>query len=393
MNKEVLSSFLFFSMIVMNASAADVTLDTTALELYKDQTFDVNISVDPQGEGIAGVQLDLDFDGDKLQVISVKEGNLLNGNGAKTYFAALKPGANSISNIIGFILENSSIVNPGVFAVIRFKSTDAGNSILKLRNVKVSNPGGNLLKAETPGNTILKVASNTTGDGEDLPDKGNVSDEDLNNIELIEKYDRFIYKDMTTSYRFKSEGNPVTYVNVTGKINAGEITTSVEVLRNTSSLVKNAPGGIIYRNVSISVGPSGFSRNIENAVVTFRVTKSWINENNIDPRSIALMHYSDSWNELRTEKIGENGAEIHYEARTDSFSYFAITGREFSIRENNGIAPAGQEKIQDNQAENKEPENQSDLNTFLLVGTFVGSTLNASLIFFKIMKLKLASDE
>lgn len=44
-------------------------------------------------------------------------------------------------------------------------------------------------------------------------------------------------------------------VNITGNISAGEVTTMVEVLRNTSILVKNisAPG-LVYKNVNIWVG-------------------------------------------------------------------------------------------------------------------------------------------
>lgn len=100
----------------VEAQAASVSLNMTSFELYTGQMLDVNVTVDPEGVGIAGVQIDVYFDGNTLEPVAVKEGNLLDQNGANTFFSDLAPGSDSISNIVGAILENSSIINPNVFA-------------------------------------------------------------------------------------------------------------------------------------------------------------------------------------------------------------------------------------------------------------------------------------
>ena len=77
---------------------------------------------------------------------------------------------------------------------------------------------------------------------------GGSSGEAYENIIVKEKYDLNIYKDKTTSYRFSGKANPIEFVNITGNVNAGEIGTSVEVLRNTSVLLNNSPPGVVFRN-------------------------------------------------------------------------------------------------------------------------------------------------
>ena len=60
---------------------------------------------------------------------------------------------------------------------------------------------------------------------------GGGSGENYSNIEVIEKYDLAIYKDKLTSYIFKDNRNPIMFVNITGDVNAGEITAMIEVLK------------------------------------------------------------------------------------------------------------------------------------------------------------------
>jgi hypothetical protein len=78
------------------------------------------------------------------------------------------------------------------------------------------------------------------------------------------------------------------------------------------------------------VGNSGFAtpNNIENAVICFKVEKSWIQDNKIDKSSITLNRFTDKvWNQLPTHLSGENEKFIYYTAETLGFSPFAITGK------------------------------------------------------------------
>ena len=208
------------------------------------------------------------------------------------------------------------------------------------------------------------------------------------NIVLKEKYDLFIYKDKTTSYCFKNIGNPVTCVNITGNNNAGEINVAVEVLKGISSLVNTSPEGIIYKNINIWVGTFGFatSKNIKHAEIIFRVPRSWIGSNGIDPDSITMMHYNGAWEPLPTSKISETSEWAYYEASTTSFSPFAITGKISNGGSLSLIPQAtgsnGQKEGSTNIEENKNsaPETSGNLIKYLIFGAFIGIALSAILI-------------
>jgi len=66
---------------------------------------------------------------------------------------------------------------------------------------------------------------------------------------------------------------------------------------------------------------------ISNAKIRFKVEKSWINANNIDPSKVFLYKLVDNnWVQLPTQKISEDANNIYYESTLDSFSIFVIAG-------------------------------------------------------------------
>lgn len=398
---KIFVTILIFAIIVagaINARAASISLNTSSTELYIGQTLDVNVTVDPEGAGIAGVQIDVIFDGSTLEPVAVKEGNLLGQNGANTFFSDLAPGSNSISNIVGVILENSSVTTPNVFAVITFKAKNAGTSFVELRNVKISKPGGDLLNVNVSNRTTFNIISNSNNDGNSGNSGGSsgsgggggggISGENFSNIEIKEKYDRFINKDLTTSYFFKNT-DPIISVNITGNINAGEINVAVEVLRNTSSLVKSPAPDTVYKNANIWVGTYGYATptNINHAEINFRVPVSWIRSNGIDPDSITMIHYyHDAWESLPTNKISETSKWIYYEASSTRFSPHAITGKKSYSESNNFVPKTSQITeskhmvIQVSNAGN-EAEIPGNPGKYLIVVVVIGIVINATLIY------------
>ncbi len=157
---------------------------------------------------------------------------------------------------------------------------------------------------------------------------GGTSGENYTNIEVKEKYDLFIFKDKLTSYTF-NRSNPILFVNITGNINAGETTATVEVLRNTSSLVNRSAPDKVYKNVNIWVGTSGFAvpKNIKEAVITFKVENSWLSSNNLESSDITMVRWNGSyWNQLETSQTMKDSTYTYYEAKTYAFSPFAIKG-------------------------------------------------------------------
>jgi PGF-pre-PGF domain-containing protein len=160
---------------------------------------------------------------------------------------------------------------------------------------------------------------------------GGTSGENFSNIIVKERYDKDIYINKVTQYAFTRSENPIIYVNITGNVNAGEVNTAVEVLRDTSSFVKDPAPGKVNVNVNIWVGLSGFANpnNIKEAVIRFRVENSWFSSNNIKNSSIKMVRWDGGkWNPLETSEKSKDNKYTYFEAKTNAFSPFAITGVE-----------------------------------------------------------------
>jgi PGF-pre-PGF domain-containing protein len=157
---------------------------------------------------------------------------------------------------------------------------------------------------------------------------GTSSGENYSNIIVKEKHDLDIIKDKVASYMFTNRSNPVVFVNITGSINAGEINTAVEVLRNASSLVRSSAPGAVYKNFNIWVGTSGFAvpRNIKDAVIRFRIENSWLDSNSPAGNDIKLVRWDgNEWVQLETKEKDKDSIYTYFEGSTANFSSFAIT--------------------------------------------------------------------
>jgi len=156
------------------------------------------------------------------------------------------------------------------------------------------------------------------------------SRENLSNVELIEKSEQPIYRNVITSYRFTHAKSPVMSVNITGNTSMDLITSLVEVLKNTSTLVKTPPEGLVYKNVNIWVGTPGYatSRNIKEALIRFRVDNNWMSANNVASSDIVLVKWDgDSWIELETRVLSKDDTNTFFEGKTITFSPFAIIAK------------------------------------------------------------------
>jgi PGF-pre-PGF domain-containing protein len=188
--------------------------------------------------------------------------------------------------------------------------------------------GGILQPSTTQATTI--PASNSGSGSSNSSGGGGASDESYANIVVNEKYDLFIYKDKVTTFKFSNKNNPVLFINISGNVNAGEINTAVEVLRNTSSRIKIPAPGIVYKNINVWVGTSSFAveKIIKNAQIIFRVDKEWINE--INPGSIEMYRFDSEWKKLPTVKISEDNEFEYYRATTQKLSGLAISATKAS---------------------------------------------------------------
>ena len=95
---------------------------------------------------------------------------------------------------------------------------------------------------------------------------------------------------------------------------------------------------------------------LENVKIRFRVSKDWVSSNEIDPNTIALYRYENSWTKLPTSKLSDSALYYNYEATSPGFSIFAISGSKIKEQE---TQPPQQEqpKIQ----EQEKPEQKENI--------------------------------
>jgi PGF-pre-PGF domain-containing protein len=326
MKKYILLIFLTVLLTYTNSSAALATYVSTE-NLFAESGSVIDAVIELNTTEIYGAgTIIIDFKPDILEVTDVK-------NGVGSTVAAWN--SNNTSGSVQISAWNVTGTNGSTgFAIICFKAKNPGKSPLNITINTLKDTSYEEIAASIINGSITVAVSqsqtsrySSSGGG----DEGSgTSGEAYENIILKERYNMYIYKDKTTSYRFAGQDNPIEYINITGNVNAGEITASVEVLQNTSRLLNISPPGIVFRNVNIWIGTSGFAtlQNIKKATVNFKVDKEWLEKNNIAANSIKLMRYSDRWNVLPTQQIGETEEEIHYQADTEGFTFFSITGED-----------------------------------------------------------------
>jgi len=187
------------------------------------------------------------------------------------------------------------------------------------------------------GKANTTVQSSSSGSGSSSSGNGGsggggsgASGENTSNMEVIEKYDMQISKDVLTSYRFTHAKNPIMFVNITGNTSLGIITALIEVLKDTSTLVKVKPEGLVYKYVNIWVGTSGFAtpKNIKEALIKFRIDNAWLSTNGVAASDIILVKWDGTnWINLETKVLSKDDTNTYFEGKTKSFSPFAITAR------------------------------------------------------------------
>jgi PGF-pre-PGF domain-containing protein len=128
--------------------------------------------------------------------------------------------------------------------------------------------------------------------------------------------------------------NDVTGVSVTVK----ETTKPAEATLAIASDV-----GAVYKYLTIEKSNID-NEDISEVKIKFKVEKSWITANSINPDTITLKRLvSNSWTDLTTTKLSEDSTYYYYEATSTGFSVFAITGVKVAPACGNNIKEAGEE--------------------------------------------------
>ncbi|MBS3162858.1 S8 family serine peptidase [Candidatus Woesearchaeota archaeon] len=145
-----------------------------------------------------------------------------------------------------------------------------------------------------------------------------------------------IQEDDSTTISEASPGNPI---NIQIKdtltslfISVNENLTNIKVdVQQIETLPESTPKpkGIIFKYFEINL-ENLTDTSIDQANISFKVSKNWINESSSDPNGIILQRYSSRWKNLKTTLDSEDNEYYYYTALTPGFSYFAITGKGIS---------------------------------------------------------------
>jgi hypothetical protein len=121
-----------------------IRVEPLYLTVTQGDTFTINITVEPDGIEIGGVQCGLDFDSNLLNATSQIPRTFLSQDGASTMEVT-----NKINNTIGKIEYGEfrtgvdyGVTSSDVLATITFNATEPGTSSLSLSNVVLSDPHG-----------------------------------------------------------------------------------------------------------------------------------------------------------------------------------------------------------------------------------------------------------
>ncbi|WP_440945191.1 PGF-pre-PGF domain-containing protein [Methanosarcina sp. T3] len=218
----------------------------------------------------------------------------------------LKVVVDSEGQFVEFTEENNE--KTGILEVISYTTSSSPSS---------SSP------SSTPSSSSPSSSSSSSGSG----GGAGGSPELASNVEVKELSQQFVSNGNHAKFVFAKNVTPIAYIEFDPKKTIGKTTTIVETLKGKSTLVTELPSGKVYENTNIWVGNEGTAspENIENAVVGFKVEKTWINSNGVDSSSVKLWKFEDgSWVELSTSQTDEDDDYVYYEADTPGFASFSI---------------------------------------------------------------------
>lgn len=206
-------------------------------------------------------------------------------------------------------------------------SSTVSINVLNVGNSTETNEISEKITNEEEETTSTRSSGSSGGGG----GGGGTSGESIANVAVKDPKTVFISKDSDIKYEFTEDGNSIGYIEFTSLKNSGKITALVEVLKSRSSFAGSNAPGMVYQNMNIWVGKTGFAteKNIAYPIVGFKVEKSWMINNNVDKAAIRLYRYNaNAWNELSTEVTNEDDQYVYFESQTPGFSPFAISTEE-----------------------------------------------------------------
>ena len=127
-----------------------------------------------------------------------------------------------------------------------------------------------------------------------------------------------------------------------------EVSNEVKNVKVTVSKYDEKPAEVSVEKTGkvhkyLQIKTENLGDNLQKAIVTIKVEKSWISDNSLNKDNIALFKFdnsSNNWNELTTTYKEDDDEYYYYDVELTSFSYFAISEKvvvEEEVEEEKGI--------------------------------------------------------
>ena len=167
----ILSLSLLSGLAGMASAETLVSVSPSTQNVAKGETFTINVTINPD-RSVAGAQFDLSFDASLVSAESVTEGDLLNQDGASTFFSpgTIDNAAGTINSVAGAITTpGATVSSQGFFATIQMTAkTVDGTSLLDLSSVIVGDINGTAVSTTVNDGSVVigALCGDVNRDGE-----------------------------------------------------------------------------------------------------------------------------------------------------------------------------------------------------------------------------------
>ncbi|MFZ2411667.1 MAG: PGF-pre-PGF domain-containing protein, partial [Candidatus Methanoperedens sp.] len=237
---------------------------------------------------------------------------------------------NVTSNTLRLYFDTDPSTYSGGVAIYYYNT--ATSAWEKLTTTASGTEGGRYYREAAPNHfstfallgTVTTTTSTSSGGSSGSTGGSGVStSEPYTNIAKSERYDKSLIANVPVTYTFKAPELGIYEIAVTGKESENDIALRVEVLKGASKLVTIQAPGAVYKNVNVWAG----TKRIKEALIRFRVENSWLGSNSLAGSDVKMVKWDGSqWTQLETTEKTRDDTYTSYEAKTDTFSVFAITG-------------------------------------------------------------------
>jgi hypothetical protein len=241
----------------------------------------------------------------------------------------------SIQASVDNVTSNGSIVQPVLCKPIIYNGTSNGSIIAQpgTHNEDDATNGNNLTQTDNVAPVEPTSAYNASV-SESNSSAISKSYNSVDNVQAKEVAQSFVIGGENTTFNFTENATCVESITFISDKTLGEISATVEELKNKVASVPCPPEGNVYKFFDVLIGNGDDLECIRNASINFSVNNSWIQENNINQSSIALNEYNNTskeWEQLPVNISGNDSERLHLTANVPSYSSFAITTNESDV--------------------------------------------------------------